>query len=397
MTDAELVALLQDPESDRVERKASLSDREKIREAICAFANDLPNHGKPGVIFVGVRDNGECANLTVSDELLRSLADMRGDGNILPFPTMIVQKRTLDGCELAVVIVYPSDDPPVRCRGRVWVRIGPRRAIATAEEERRLSEKRLFKAVTFDIRPAAGARLEDLDLDIFRRQYLPAAVGEDTVAQNVRSVEDQLAALRLAVPGSGGHPTNLGILVVGKNPRLHLPGAYVQFVRFDGTSVTDAIKDEKELDGPIPELVASLEELFKVHVSVSLNVETGPVAVERPDYPIVALRQIAMNAILHRTYEGTNAPVRIHWFADRVEISSPGGPYGQVTRETFGRPGVTDYRNPHLAEAMKHLNFVQRFGIGIELARRELQKNGNPELEFQVEDTYVLAVLRRAQ
>jgi ATP-dependent DNA helicase RecG len=46
---------------------------------------------------------------------------------------------------------------------------------------------------------------------------------------------------------------------------------------------------------------------------------------------------------------------------------------------------------------MKHLNFVQRFGIGIELARRELQKNGNPELEFQVEDTYVLAVLRRAQ
>jgi ATP-dependent DNA helicase RecG len=126
MTDAELVALLRDPESDRVERKASLSDREKIREAICAFANDLPNHGKPGVIFVGVRDNGECANLTVSDELLRSLADMRGDGNILPFPTMIVQKRTLDGCELAVVIVYPSGDPPVRCRGRVWVRIGPR-------------------------------------------------------------------------------------------------------------------------------------------------------------------------------------------------------------------------------------------------------------------------------
>jgi ATP-dependent DNA helicase RecG len=51
--------------------------------------------------------------------------------------------------------------------------------------------------------------------------------------------------------------------VVGKNPRLHLPGAYVQFVRSDGTSVTDAIKDAKELDGPIPELVASLEELFR--------------------------------------------------------------------------------------------------------------------------------------
>jgi ATP-dependent DNA helicase RecG len=397
MTDSELEGLLRDPECDRVERKASLSDRERIREAICAFANDLPNHGKPGVIFVGVHDNGECAGLPISDQLLRTLADMRSDGNILPFPTMTVQKRTLSGCEVAVVIVYPSDDPPVRCRGRVWVRIGPRRAIATSEEERRLSEKRLSKAVTFDIRPAPGARLNDLDLQMFRDVYLPAAVGQEMVAQNDRTVEEQLAALRLAVPASDGQPTNLGILVIGKSPRLHLPGAYLQFVRFDGTMVTDPIKDQKELDGPVPELVRSLEEIFKAHISLSLDLNTGAAAVERPDYPIGALRQIAMNAILHRTYEGTNNPVRIHWFADRVEISSPGGPYGQVTRQTFGRPGVTDYRNPHLAEAMKHLNFVQRFGIGIELARKELRSNGNPELEFEVEDTYVLAVLRRRE
>ncbi len=397
MTDSELTELLRDLESDRAERKASLSDRERIREAICAFANDLPNHGKPGVIFVGVQDDGKCAGLPVDDRLLRTLADMRSDGNILPFPTITVEKRTLSGCEVAVVIVYPSDDPPVRCRGRVWVRIGPRRAIATPQEERRLSEKRLSKAVTFDIRPAPGARLNDLDLQMFRDVYLPAAVGEETVAHNVRRVEEQLAALRFVVSASNGQPTNLGILVIGKHPRLHLPGAYVQFVRFDGTMVTDPIKDQKELDGPIPELVRSLEEIFRAHISVSLNLKAGPAAVERPDYPIGALRQIAMNAILHRTYEGTNSPVRIHWFADRVEILSPGGPYGQVTRQTFGRPGVTDYRNPHLAEAMKYLNFVQRFGIGIQLARKELRSNGNPELEFQVEDTYVLAVLRRPQ
>ncbi|MCL6507532.1 MAG: ATP-binding protein [Bryobacteraceae bacterium] len=98
MTDSELTELLRDLESNRVERKASLSDRERIREAICAFANDLPNHGKPGVIFVGVHDHGDCANLTISDPLLRTLADMRSDGNILPFPTMTVEKRTLGGC-----------------------------------------------------------------------------------------------------------------------------------------------------------------------------------------------------------------------------------------------------------------------------------------------------------
>ena len=101
------------------------------------------------------------------------------------------------------------------------------------------------------------------------------------------------------------------------------------------------------------------------------------------------------NAVLHRTYEGTSAPVRITWFNDRIEVLNPGGPYGQVTRANFGQPGVTDYRNPYLAEAMKNLGYVQRFGLGIPLARRALADNGNPPLEYQVEDTYVLAVLRR--
>ena len=101
-SDADLEALLTDLESDRSERKASISERDKIRQAICAFANDLPNHGKPGVVFIGANDNGTCANLPITDELLRTLADMRSDGNILPPPTMTVQKRTLLGCEWIV-------------------------------------------------------------------------------------------------------------------------------------------------------------------------------------------------------------------------------------------------------------------------------------------------------
>ncbi len=99
---------------------------------------------------------------------------------------------------------------------------------------------------------------------------------------------------------------------------------------------------------------------------------------------------------MHRTYENTNMPVKVHWFDDRIEIISPGGPFGAVTRENFGQPGIADYRNPNLAEALKVLGFVQKFGVGIQTARAELKKNGNPELEFQVEPTTVLATVRRA-
>ena len=101
MDDSELEALLNDLESDRVERKASIADRDRSCEAICAFANDLPNHRQPGVLFIGANDNGSCANLTIDDRLLLTLSELRSNGNILPFPTITVQKRILNGCEMA--------------------------------------------------------------------------------------------------------------------------------------------------------------------------------------------------------------------------------------------------------------------------------------------------------
>ena len=60
--------MLTDVESDRVERKASLSDRDRIREAICTFANDLADHGEPGVVFIGANDDGTCAALPITDQ-----------------------------------------------------------------------------------------------------------------------------------------------------------------------------------------------------------------------------------------------------------------------------------------------------------------------------------------
>lgn len=69
MDDLKLEQLLADLESDRVERKAALFDQDRVREAICAFANDLPGHEHPGVLIVGARDDGTCAGLTVTDEL----------------------------------------------------------------------------------------------------------------------------------------------------------------------------------------------------------------------------------------------------------------------------------------------------------------------------------------
>jgi len=391
MEDRELEALLKDVETDRVERTASAKDGDKIAQAICAFANDLPGHAQAGVLFIGARDDGSCGGASITDELLRNLGAYRDDGNIQPIPSLIVQKRFINGCEMAIVLVHPSNAPPVRYKGRVWIRVGPRRAIATPEEERRR-----HRDLPFELTPVTQATLDDLDLGFFEKVYLPSSVAADVLAQNERTLDQQLASLRFATTTMPPVPTVAGLLAIGKDPQQFIGGAYIQFLRFDGSMLSDPIRDEKRITGQLGEMLRMVDEIFAANISVAIDITSGPIEQRRPDYPLAALQQVVRNAVMHRTYEGTNAPVRVTWFSDRIEILSPGGPFGQVTIENFGRPGVTDYRNRYLAEVLHGLGFVQRFGVGIALTRQATEKNGNPPPEFVRTPTHVQVTLRRA-
>ncbi|GAB4208278.1 MAG: hypothetical protein Fur0019_13830 [Tibeticola sp.] len=397
-TDAELEALLAAPESDRVERKESFKGDapNTVREAVCAFANDLPGHGVPGIVFIGVRDDGTPAGLSVTDELLRSLSDIKTDGNIVPPPTLAVERRLLRGAEVAVITVAPADAPPVRYKGRAWVRVGPRRSVATAQDERILNERRRYRDRPFDIQPVHGAALADLDLQRFEREYLPAAVAPEVLAANSRTPEERLAALKMVTAVDAPVPTVLGVLVLGKDPRAFLSGAYVQFLRVQGTALASPIIDEQLIDGPLLDVARKLDEKLTAHNRVAVDFTSAPTEQRHPLYPLAALQQVTRNALLHRTYEGTHAPVRVIWFDDRIEISSPGGPFGAVTVENFGQPHLADYRNPNIAEAMRVLGLVQKFGAGLAITRAELERNGNPPPEFTVSASHVLVTLRCA-
>jgi ATP-dependent DNA helicase RecG len=393
-SDAELRALLTDLESDQVERKASAADGDRIGEAVCAFSNDYPGHGTSGVLFVGVDDGGTPTGLTIDDDLLLRLATHRDNGKILPLPSMRVARLEVADHQVAVIEVEPSPSPPVRFRGRVWIRVGPRRALATADEERRLSERRRSGDLTFDARPLHPAVLDDLDLEVFRREYLPAALPADVLDENGRTVVEQLAALRLCT--LDGVPTAAGVLLLAPDPLRFLPGAAVQFLRIDGDTLDDPIVDEKRLSGPVPLVLRQLDELIILNVHNAVRIGEGLRDERTSDYPVRALQQLTRNAVMHRNYEGTASPIRVSWYADRVEIFSPGGPYGTVSVDNFGQPGLTDYRNPVLAEAMRNLGFVQRFGAGLDIARGSLRANGNPPAEFTVDAAFVAVTLRGA-
>lgn len=396
LTEQEITSLAADLESFRVERKQSFTSvKSAIEEAICAFANDLPGTGETGVLLIGVHDRtGEPTGLEVTDQLLQQITGIRSDGAILPFPVMHVYKAPLAGKDIVVVEVQPSHEPPVRLRGRVRVRVGPRRDTATRDEERILTERRRNWDGPFDQRPIRGSTLDELDLKLFEREFLPSAVAPEVLRENGRSIPEQLAALHLASPDAV--PNVAGLLILGREPTTYLPGAYVQFLRVDGTELTDPIVDRKELTGPLPEVLRRMDEITSAHIHVATAVAGGPVERRAPDYPMAALQQLLRNAAIHRNYETSNAPLQWYWFSDRIEIHNPGGLFGRATPQTFGKPGGNDYRNPTVAAALYQLGFVQRFGMGVPLARKACKDNGNPEPEFLL-DPHTFGVIVRAR
>jgi ATP-dependent DNA helicase RecG len=390
-----LQKLLNDLESDHVERTVATKNIDKFCKAVCAFANDFPNHKQAGYLLVGVDDSGHPCGLTVTDHLLQNLVStFRSDGNIQPLPAVTVEKITMSEGDVAVVSVMPSDLPPVRYKGQIWIRTGPRSTIANEQEERILSERRLSNTHTFDVTPIPEASIDDLSLELFNA-YRPRVVAQDVIAANHRSIEEQLAALRF-YDFKKSSVNVASILLFGKNPRYFLPGAYIQYLKLPGKTLTDMPVDQAEISGDLLSVLRELDVRLKSTIQHSLLKESILAEKNVSDYPEIALRELLMNAIIHRDYQ-SNTPIRFYWFSDRIEIQSPGGLYGEVTPATLTTRN--SYRNPIIAEAMKALGYVNRYGYGIQRAEEALKENDSPPLQFEIGNdnkTFLVIIHRRA-
>jgi ATP-dependent DNA helicase RecG len=388
----QLDKILSESEIDRVEKTIAKTDMDKFGEAICSFANDLPNHQKPGYLIIGANNDGTRNGTQIDEQFLQTLMGYRTDGRIVPPVSMVVNKFSYPDGDVAVVEVQPSFQPPVRYKGKVCVRIGPRKGTANAEDERLLSEKRSSLARTFDTLPCIDGSIEDLDTNIFRLVYLPVAVDRETLLSNGREIKEQLASLKF-YDLRANCPTYAGILMFGKNPRFYLPGAYVQYVRFKGADEISDFDFEQRFTGDLTTQLKIMDDFIKSQIVKYKLTEIGGQYVY--NYAGSAVKELLYNAVIHKNYE-SNAPIKFYEFSDRIEISNAGGLYGKARPENF--PNENDYRNPVLAEAAKNLGFVNAFNVGVKRAISALITNGNPAPVFIKDDptSFAVTIFRKA-
>ena len=232
LTESELKKLLTDLESETVERSRAFDKADKMGQAISAFANDLPGRKKPGYLLLGVENDGQISGKRITDDQLTSLGGLKTEGALLPPPSMAIEIFSFPEGDVAVIEVFPSAYPPIRYKGQAWVRAGARKALASDGDLHILNERNRSAGIRFEEMPCMAAQLDDLDLELFRNQYLPRAIQADVIDDDRRPVEEQMAALRF-YDRKYKVPTNLGMILFGKHPEMYIPSAYLQYVKFN--------------------------------------------------------------------------------------------------------------------------------------------------------------------
>lgn len=392
LTPGEIETRIREWETQSTEFKREFAT-DPLREAMVAFSNDYSEIGG-GVLIVGVDPSTRSVVGLPDDpeETARRITGLCRDGSIVPTIAPQIYPVDLQGKTIVVVEVKRSERRPHRANNICYIRVGPTTRKATPDEEFELVRR--SGRFPFDVMPIREATYEDLDFTKFEQEFLPRRLSSDILALNKRSPVEWAEHLKFLIrEGDRLIPTVAAILLFGKNPQRFFPQASIDFIRFEGDDPSYPILDRKELTGTVDVLIkAGVEVVERYMVQGYRFSERSPVRTDIVEYPLRAVREAIANAVMHRDYETSRTSVSIKMFDDRIEILSPGGLFGIVTKENFGT-GVNDYRNPTVAVGLNLLGLVEKAGTGIFLIRRQLRENGSLEPEFEIGDRYLLAKL----
>lgn len=375
MIPSDIDKLVQSGEGETIEFKAQWT--ESVLETAAAFANT-----RGGTLLVGVDDEGCVVGLDLSESVLRTFSNRLAD-SLRVQPSL--ETRTVDD-EQILVIEIASSRIPVSYRGRYYKRVGnTTREIAPEALGRLFIEK---WGVTWDS-VTGDYSLDEIDADTVRQFIRLSRPRLPYVAED-EPIESLLHKLDLLVEGK---LTRGAILLFGKEPQRHFLMTQVHMGRFK-TATT--IVDDKLIRGNLFRQLEQVMQLFRQYLQVRYEIpgEMGQAsspleALQRReiwDYPLEALREATINALIHRDYFDPHREVTIRVYDDRVYVWSPGElPPGITVEDLKKSPHDSSLRNPLLAQVFYFAGWIERWGSGTTRILKLCRQQGLPEPEFRSE------------
>ena len=408
MNKTELLEIVSQPENSSVEFKRDDCHPDDLAKEMSALLNL-----EGGVIFLGVEDDGQVSGLTrdakATEEWLMNIAY----NNMQP-PTIPIWSTVLmDDGNMVGVVRLPSDSPgkPHKAkRGRAWVTYS--RAGSVSREASREEEARLYQAahlVRYELKPVLEMGLEELDVDRLENYFYTVLDRQEPSYNNVEELRRVLLNSDLLV--SSGHSecaSVAGMLLFGTNPNRRVPQAGVTAAAFPGIVKDYNMVDEEQIRGPMTPMISKRGALVDkgvidrtvdfVHRNMGSSawLDGGRRVVERA-FPVDAVREAVVNALIHRDYAREGTDVEVSLYADRLEIISPGRLPNGVTIAKMREGIVRVARNELLKEIIRDYRYMEYQGMGVRnrIIASMWQHNGTePDLEEQ-DDRFVVRLWKK--
>ena len=385
----QLAALVKKGEGPALELKRSTGELKEGMQTLCAFLN-----GSGGTVLFGVRPEGTIEGQAVSNQTLRDVAQA-ADRFEPPAHVSIDRIKVKAGRELVLTAVEGGTDMrPFTYEGRPFERVGSTtRRMPQARYERLLVERGHAK-LRWENLPAEGLALKDLDRkEILRTREL--AIQQSRVSPATRrDIGEILDRLGLRVSGV---LTRAAQVLYGMRFMPDYPQSLLKLGRFRGTTVTGEIVDNRQEHMNAFSMVREGMAFLERTMPLGARFPQGTVFREdRFPVPPPALREILLNAVMHRDYSHHSGYIAIAIFDDRIEIQSYGRLPGGVTVEQLSGPHLSKPTNPLIAEAFHRTGAVEVWGRGTNRVIEMCEKHGAPLPVFEEKQGFLVVTFRAA-
>jgi len=363
MNEEELKKLIDSGETEIIEFKSALNN--SFYESISAFANT-----KGGTILLGVDKRKNIVGVEASDKYLSDLTN-RIVNKLSVYPD--IETKDIEGKRVFVITIVHSGYP-VSYEGRNYERVGNTTREMNSERLKALLLKdKSWDSISDDF------SIEEIEGETVER-FLRLAVDKKRLSETSLGEPIPIILEKLGLAGDGKLRKG-AILLFGKNPQKHFVNLCVRIGRLKGDAT---IIDDKWVKGNLFQQLEETQNILRQFMSVRYEIRE----MEREDvwdYPIPALREALLNALIHRDYFDIANFIQIKVYEDRVWFFNRGGLLEGITIEQLKKPHNSYLRNPLIAKVFYLAGYIEQYGSGTVRMVEWMKEAGLPEPEYREE------------